>query len=201
MKKYGEWGENFPIAISAFGYNETTANERFPMERQDVLAKGWKWSDREKVIPDVKKIIPAQRLPRTIEEVPDDILNWAIQCEKTQRPYRIIALELDFYRKLNIPIPRLHPEVRHERRSVLRSPHLLWRRNCQKCNAQIDTPYGPDTPNILYCEACFLAETYGEDRKQLLGEASHDLKTGYQNLARKANAAKLLIRAKRKKEE
>jgi hypothetical protein len=37
MMKTGEWGEFFPSSLSPFGYNETVANEYFPMKREDIL--------------------------------------------------------------------------------------------------------------------------------------------------------------------
>ncbi len=38
MMKTGEWGEFFASSLSPFGYNETVANEYFPMSREDILA-------------------------------------------------------------------------------------------------------------------------------------------------------------------
>lgn len=35
----GEWGEFFPSSISLFGYNETLANEYFPLSREEVIKK------------------------------------------------------------------------------------------------------------------------------------------------------------------
>jgi exodeoxyribonuclease-3 len=37
--------------------------------------------------------------PEDIIKIPDDVLNWAIECEVTKRPFRIIKQELEFYRK------------------------------------------------------------------------------------------------------
>jgi hypothetical protein len=52
-------------------------------------------------------------LPDDIAKIPDDILNWAIECEVTGKPFRIIKQELDFYRKRGLPIPRKHPDQRY----------------------------------------------------------------------------------------
>ena len=38
MMKTGEWGEFFPSSLSPFGYNETVAQEYFPLTREEVLA-------------------------------------------------------------------------------------------------------------------------------------------------------------------
>lgn len=45
MQSTGEWGEYFPIEASPFGYNETVAQEYFPLTQEDVQEKGWSWYD------------------------------------------------------------------------------------------------------------------------------------------------------------
>ena len=161
MKKTGEWGEFFPASISPFGYNETVAQEYFPIIREDALQQGFQWSDYEAPFPKVDKVIPADKLPETIESIPDDILNWAIQCEVTGKPFRIVKQELDFYRKHKLPIPRRHPDQRHLDRMALRNPRILYARTCDKCGADIETTYVPERPERVYCETCYHHEVYG----------------------------------------
>ena len=155
-----EWGEFFPSSISPFGYNETVAQEYFPLTKEEALLKGFKWSDYELEFPHVEKTIPANLLPEIISEIPDDILNWAIQCEVTGKPFKIIKPELDFYRKMNLSIPRRHPDQRHKDRMALRNPRKLWKRNCIKCNAEIQTTYVLEKPEMVYCEDCYLKSVY-----------------------------------------
>jgi hypothetical protein len=50
----------------------------------------------------------------------DDIIRQVIICEISGRPFMIQKAELEFYRKHNLPIPRRHPDVRHEERMKLR---------------------------------------------------------------------------------
>jgi hypothetical protein len=111
-------------------------------------------------MPKVSRVIPAVKLPDAIDDVPDDILNWAIECEATKRPFRIIKQELDFYRKMKLPIPHLHPDERHRRRMALRNPRKLWKRPCMKCGKEMETTYAPERPEIVYCENCYLKEVY-----------------------------------------
>lgn len=40
-----EWGEFFPHEFSPFGYNETVAQEYFPMTEGEVRTKGWNWKE------------------------------------------------------------------------------------------------------------------------------------------------------------
>jgi len=51
MMATGEWGEHFPTSLSPFGYNETVAQEYFPMTKNEVKEQGWKWYDGENKIP------------------------------------------------------------------------------------------------------------------------------------------------------
>jgi len=155
-----EWGEFFPVELSPFAYNETVAQEYFPMTKEGVEAKGWKWKDEVDEMPQVEKIIPANKLPDSIDDIPDDILNWAVECEATQRPFRIVKQELEFYRRMKIPIPHFHPDERHKRRMTLRNPRKLWERKCDKCNKEIQTTYAPEKPETVFCEECYLKEVY-----------------------------------------
>jgi len=160
MKVTEEWGEFFPIKLSPFAYNETVATEFFPLSKEDIEAKEWKWKEKKDEIPQVEKIIPATKLPDSIDDIPDDIINWAIQCEETSKPFRIIKPELDFYRTMRLPIPHLHPDVRHRNRMMLRDPSKLWDRKCDKCDKEIQTTYSPERPETVYCEECYLKEVY-----------------------------------------
>ena len=107
MKQTGEWGEFFPVTMSPFAYNETVAQEYFPLSQKEVLARGYRWREPSETIK-ASKTIPVGRLPNNITDAPDDILNWAILCEESQKPFRIQKSELEFYRKMNVPIPHLH---------------------------------------------------------------------------------------------
>ncbi len=121
MQRTWEWWEFLPSKISSFWYNETVANEYFPLEKEKAKKEWFNWSDYEAPFPKVKRIIPAEKLPNDIKDIPDDILNWAIKCKKTKKLFKIIKKELEFYRKNNLPIPRLHPNERHLDRMKLRN--------------------------------------------------------------------------------
>ena len=87
-------------------------SEWLPMGKKDVLSRGWKWNDYDVPTPEVKKIIPAHMLPENIDDIPDDVLNWAIKCEECKKPFKIIPQELQFYRKFHLPLPRKCPNDR-----------------------------------------------------------------------------------------
>jgi hypothetical protein len=160
MESVGEWGEFFPFRLSPFGYNETMAQEYFPLAKEVAIQKGFNWSDYEQQIPQVEKTICASELPDSIGKTPDDILNWAILCEITNKPYLITKQELKFYKTNNLPIPRRHPNQRHADRMAARNPRHIWDGKCAKCGDMIKTTYAPGRPEIIYCEKCYLGEMY-----------------------------------------
>ena len=60
-----------------------------------ALSKNFNWSDYEAPNPQVEKIIETNEVPDTVSEIPDDILNWAIKCEITEKPFKIIKPEIN----------------------------------------------------------------------------------------------------------
>ena len=160
MVSTGEWGEFFHHSISPFAYNETVANEYYPLTREEALKKGFRWSDYESPKAKAEKSISAPEVPANINDVSDDILNTAIECEVSGRPFKIVPQELMFYRKNQLPLPKRHPDQRHFDRMALRTPRKLWPRLCAKCNKSIQTTFAPEKPEKVYCEACYLKEVY-----------------------------------------
>ncbi len=155
MTSTWEWWEFFPMTISTFWYNESAAQDHYPKDKSETMAIWAKWSDFENPKPEVSKIIPSSKLPTTIWEIPDDIVNWAIECENTKKPFRIIRQELDFYRKHDLPIPRLHPDERHKRRLELRNDRIIYDRKCDSCWVDIRTTFAPDRTEKVFCEKCY----------------------------------------------
>jgi len=160
MQERGEWGQFFPRETSPFGYNESLVNHVFPLSREEALSQGWPWCDYESPAPTAMKTIPAEQLPDSIDDIPDDVLEWAIVCEVTQKPFKIIPQELQFYRQMGLPLPRRHPDQRHLDRFELRNPQKLWQRKCDKCQRTIQTSYPPERPEKVFCEQCYLSEVY-----------------------------------------
>jgi hypothetical protein len=160
MQKDWEWWEHFPSNMSPYWYNESIIQKYHPTTKKEALNKWFKWSYYEAPFPKVEKIIPANKLPEKISDIPDDILNWAIECEVTKRPFRINKKELDFYRKYNLSIPKKHPDERYNDRFNSRNPRKIYDRKCDKCSLDIKTTYAPDRKEIVYCKECYNKEFY-----------------------------------------
>ncbi len=154
MRKRGEWGEYFPTTMAPCAYNDSEAQELFPLTREHVLARGWRWEEGE--ADGAKYLGPVTVIPQAIADVPDAICSKILQCAVTGKPYKIIPQELALCRELGIPIARKCPEQRHAERMSLRNPRRLWSRPCAQCGKNMETTYAPDRPETVYCEACYL---------------------------------------------
>ena len=200
------YGEFFPPELSPFAYNETIAQEYFPLTKEQAIAQGYRWKDPEKR--DYQIDIKTEDLPDHIKDAPDDIAGKIIECAnyrnskseilnpkqipnpKSQIPntqfsncttaFKIIPQELEFYRKMQLPLPRYCPNCRHFQRIQQRNPLCLWQRQCQcagvkssnglyantiehfhgtnPCPNKFETTYSPDRPEIVYCKECYQRE-------------------------------------------
>ena len=151
------YGEFFPAEFSPFGYNETTAEEYISLNKEQATEQGFIWSDYSS---DIKYEFSDYEIPDDIKNVGDDILEKVLKCESTGKAYKIIPMELSFYRQVNLPIPRKAPLARHIERMAKLLPSNLFKRKCDKCKKEINTPYSPDRLEIIYCEKCYQQEVY-----------------------------------------
>ena len=171
MKKGGEYGEFFPASMSNFGYNETIAQEYFPLSKEEAIKKGYKWWGKLQKT-EGKETLRSEQIPDSIVDVSDSILNEVLACIECRRNYKIVQNELNFYKKHSIPIPRKCFYCRNSVRLKLENPFKLWHRTCmcgkenhfhskvKPCREEFETSYAPDRPEIIYCEKCYQQEVY-----------------------------------------
>lgn len=160
MRQTGEWGHFFPPELSPIGYNESLAAEYYPLAEPDAKALQYRWSSYEPAEATPHHVTEAKDLPDAIDQVTDSILTTTIKSARSQKPFRITKQELAFYRTHNIPLPRLHPNERHQVRLAKRGSLSLIDRNCTQCQKQLQTIYSQDTAPLLYCETCYLSKVY-----------------------------------------
>ncbi len=171
-----KYGEFFPSELSPFCYNETITQEYFPLTKEEALKQGYKWKEKEERNYAIE--IKNDDIPDDIDDVNEDILGKVIECEhkgscgeQCTEAFKIIGSELQFYKKMKLPIPRLCPNCRHYQRLKQRNPFKLWHRQCMcdkknhfhsggDCEIEFETSYAPDKPEIVYCEKCYQQEVY-----------------------------------------
>ena len=156
MRKTKEWGEFFPISHSPFDYNESVAQEYFPLAKEEAVRNGYSWKDTNQKNNQTQK----EKTQRKTKEVKDSVTNNILFCKKCDKNYKITSQELNFYRNMNLPVPLNCPDCRHKERLALRNPSHIYDRRCANCSAEIQTTYSPDRPEMVYCETCYLKEVY-----------------------------------------
>ena len=148
------YGEFFPSEFCPWTFNESKAYHFYPFTKEQVLEKGFRWRDA-----DEKEYQNATApIPDNIKDVQDSILKEIFKCTDCGKNYRLIQMELDFYRKMNIPIPKHCPFCRDRNRHLRLNPMDIYTRSCAKCNKTIETSYAPDRKEIVYCEECYQQE-------------------------------------------
>ncbi|MGH2564524.1 MAG: hypothetical protein ACRDE5_08425, partial [Ginsengibacter sp.] len=171
-----KYGEFFPMDLSPYSYNETVAQEYFPLLENEAKNNGYKWKEKEERNYQIN--LRTENLPLSILDVSNDIVEKIIECshkgqcnEQCTEAFKIIPDELQFYKRMNLPLPRLCPNCRHYKRLKQRNPLKLWHRTCMcdkgnhfhgvgKCEVEFETSYAPERAEIIYCEKCYQAEVY-----------------------------------------
>lgn len=154
---YSEWGNFFPPSLSPFAYNETAAQDFFPLTEAEATQRGWRWLPR-----DTKEYASATIpvLPDSIHEVQNSITNAVLACEYCTKNYKIIPQELAFYKKCNLPLPRWCSTCRHQSRMTLRNSPVLHERTCISCNKKIDSTFAPHNGMNVWCDECYYKAVY-----------------------------------------
>ncbi|MFA5793084.1 MAG: hypothetical protein WC897_04430 [Candidatus Gracilibacteria bacterium] len=160
MQKTGEWGEFFPVDMSAFGYNESIAYDYYPYSKEDAVKNGFNWYDLPKEALECEYQGDYYKNDLPINEVPDSVINRILLCSVSGKAYKILPQELAFYKSMDIQIPNKCPDVRHMERMARRNPRKLWERKCGNCGKEIRSSYALDRPEIVYCNDCYLKTIY-----------------------------------------
>jgi hypothetical protein len=182
-----KYGEFLPIEFSPIAYNESTAQEYFPLTQEETIASGYRWRE-----PDVKNYNPTVLIghfPEDIKEVSDSLVDEVFECahrgecnQGCTKAFRITQNELQFYRKIGVPIPLLCPACRTLERLKMRLGVKLYDRHCMcagqgddsgqykngvehfhgesHCEEKFRTGFSTDGGDIVYCEKCYQQEVY-----------------------------------------
>jgi hypothetical protein len=160
------YGEFFPSIFTPVAYNESIAQDFYPLDKEKAEAQGYIW--RDQIVKEFPITIKAHDLPDSVEDTGDDIVNEVIECAHCRKAYKIVALELQFYKRLGLPLPRLCADCRFVERFKLINLPELWHRSCMcvqdnhnhegTCPNEFESSYQSDRPDIVYCESCYQQE-------------------------------------------
>jgi len=150
------YGDFFPNKFLLFSYNETVANDYYNKTKVEAEKEGFLWREEQ----ENEYNFSDYEIPDDIKDVSDNILEKVLKCEKSGKAFKITEQELSFYRKMNLPIPRISPFVRIKERVQSLPPFKLFNRNCDKCGIEIESSYSKERPEIIYCEKCYQQEVY-----------------------------------------
>ncbi len=128
-------GQFFPRGLSPFAYNETAAQDYYPLRREEALAKGYKWRDLHAT----SIIVPG--MP---------------ECSSCGRSFKVTSQEKDLYKKIGICEPDKCFDCRHKELMLMREPRHVWDRECSKCGCDVKSSFHPDRPEVICCEKCYL---------------------------------------------
>ncbi len=161
------YGEFFPAETSPFAYNESLAQEWFPLTKEGALTQGYGWKEPETRSYKITKQ-PAD-LPDNIKDAPDSITQEVVACahrekgnEQCTSAFRIIPAELQ-RRKC------LCEGANSAGRIAYRNTAAHFHDDAP-CPNEFETTFAPDPRyaegsgearrrEIVYCEQCYNAET------------------------------------------
>lgn len=160
MKEAWERGEFFDDSLSLFWYNESLAQDYYPMSKIWARNRWYKRLDKtyDPTIPANATVIERNDYSQYEWDAllkDERILRTVILCEETKRPYMIQAKEREFYLKHTLSPPSRHPEVRRKE-LVKKRPWV---------DLKIDTCTTCDTRCLLLawwtptCTACYNKHT------------------------------------------
>ena len=154
LKESGDYGLFFPPSIAPFAYNETIAQDYFPLSKEEALTQGYRWHDNLPMTTGAETL-SVEFIPDHIAQVTASITKDILACVECKRNYKVTPKELAFYQSMSLPIPRLCFGCRHTDRIKRRGPMKLFDRICDKCKKDIRTTFAPDRPEIVYCTECY----------------------------------------------
>ncbi|MBI5621623.1 hypothetical protein HY933_02030 [Candidatus Falkowbacteria bacterium] len=154
MRATGEYGQWFPPAMAYCPYNDTLAQDYYPLTKATAEAKGFIWADDE------QQPQPAScALPDTLT-AEHDLTKETFVCEMCGKNYRLAKQELELNSRMSVPLPEKCFQCRILDRLHRKNPRALYDRTCSHCSKPIQSSYAPNRPERVYCEECYQKEIY-----------------------------------------
>lgn len=153
MKKTAEWGEFFPAFVSPYAYNQTIAQEYYPLSKEQALKLGYTWLNEAE---EYSYQGPVYQLPDNVKNTSEEATKAILKCQTSGKLYKIIPQELSFYKKMNIALPRESYQQRYINRLKRQNLRQLYNHICAHCKIPLRTPYDPQKEAVVYCDSCYV---------------------------------------------
>lgn len=165
MKTTGEWGVFFDPRLSSFGYNETDAQQFFPLSKVQAQSAGFHWTNKPSGTFG-QETTPQDQVPETGVGKITDFTKLVLACSQCQKNYKLTLQELRFYKQMALPIPLLCFSCRHQDRLERLGPSRLFQRLCScsgcsihglqnRCATIFSSPYSNESGGSVYCQECY----------------------------------------------
>lgn len=103
MKSTGEWGQFFPGSFAPNPYDESWSSFYFPLTESEQSEEGFFFlPPTEKHNSSYQSI---QDLPKTATEATEEVTRQTFWDEAAQKPFQILAQDINFCRDMGIPLP------------------------------------------------------------------------------------------------
>ena len=82
------------------------------------------------------------------------------QCQQCHKTFQIESDDLEFYKKIEVPEPKLCPNCRHQRRCNFRNETNFFNRECNLCKKKIVSIFPETVKFPVYCYNCFWSDRW-----------------------------------------
>jgi hypothetical protein len=157
-----EYGEFFDLSLGLIPYQSTSGQYYFPLNEKSASERDIPWyPEPESHIPSGMATIQGDSdTLENIKGISHEMLQNAIICAETEKPFRVLDQELDFYKMMRVPFPEKHPWERILSRKKYQHKMELFDFVCPKCSEKSFSVYSPEDQRRLkiFCEKCYLRE-------------------------------------------
>lgn len=82
-------------------------------------------------------------------------------CEKCRNNFEITEKDVEFYKKIDVPEPKLCPQCRMRARLMFRNERRLYGSKCALCGKNVITAYNPSYVKFpIYCSDCWWSDKW-----------------------------------------
>ena len=81
--------------------------------------------------------------------------NMMTQCLQCNKTFQIYPEDLEFYKRIDVPVPTWCPRCREMRRMAWCNEGVLYSRTCAKCSKSMISQFPENNPRTVWCIQCW----------------------------------------------